>query len=377
MSQDWTDSIPDASNQWEQDIIYMRQNFAVLKSCFSGDTAPANPVAGMPWADTTTNILKIRDKDNNTWYSIFDLANNKPILSNLSGDITGAMIASAIKDPSAATPGLRTLGTGALQACPGNDSRLSDARIPTDASVSQSKLKTSSGAVSLTPSSRSDITYSVLTLPGGEYGFYPRIQIADSVGRDFEDDITLFRRPYTGSYLGSVSAGCYVTLGCRGDSNVTQYAYQRYVTSSGEVFWLFVLRDKKTKQIIATYSAPEHPCFGNGGKPLLVAHPFASYNPQAQEIIVVNPSKSELKELESKMIVADEAKPDLSLAEVINTLYEIDEKAGSPDWPRKAVTVGLPSGHDWTRTADGTPVTAIKKQIPKMDYFITRTLRLK
>lgn len=47
------------------------------------------------------------------------------------GAITGAEIAAAVKDPSAGTAGLRTLGTGAAQAAAGNDSRLSDARTPT------------------------------------------------------------------------------------------------------------------------------------------------------------------------------------------------------------------------------------------------------
>ena len=49
------------------------------------------------------------------------------------GSITDADIASANKDGTAATPSLRTLGTGAQQAVAGNDSRLSDARTPTGA----------------------------------------------------------------------------------------------------------------------------------------------------------------------------------------------------------------------------------------------------
>jgi hypothetical protein len=45
--------------------------------------------------------------------------------------VTDAMVVAANKDGTAATPSMRTLGTGAAQACAGNDSRLSDARTPT------------------------------------------------------------------------------------------------------------------------------------------------------------------------------------------------------------------------------------------------------
>jgi hypothetical protein len=49
--------------------------------------------------------------------------------------ITDANVAPANKDGAAAVPSLRTLGTGAAQAAAGNDARLSDQRTPLDASV--------------------------------------------------------------------------------------------------------------------------------------------------------------------------------------------------------------------------------------------------
>lgn len=45
--------------------------------------------------------------------------------------VTDAKVATANKDGLAATPSMRTLGTGAAQACAGNDARLSDSRTPT------------------------------------------------------------------------------------------------------------------------------------------------------------------------------------------------------------------------------------------------------
>lgn len=47
------------------------------------------------------------------------------------GTITDAKVSSANVDGTAATPSMRTLGTSSVQACAGNDSRLSDSRAPT------------------------------------------------------------------------------------------------------------------------------------------------------------------------------------------------------------------------------------------------------
>jgi hypothetical protein len=60
----------------------------------------------------------------------------KPMITGAdieNGSITDADIATANKDGTAATPSLRTLGTGEQQAVAGNDKRLSDARTPTGA----------------------------------------------------------------------------------------------------------------------------------------------------------------------------------------------------------------------------------------------------
>lgn len=50
---------------------------------------------------------------------------------DLAGSYPSPTIKSALNDPTAATPGLRTLGGGAQQATAGNDARLSNARTPT------------------------------------------------------------------------------------------------------------------------------------------------------------------------------------------------------------------------------------------------------
>lgn len=60
-----------------------------------------------------------------------DLTGTYPSPTISSGAVTDAKVAAANKDGVAGTASMRTLGTGAQQACAGNDARLSDARTPT------------------------------------------------------------------------------------------------------------------------------------------------------------------------------------------------------------------------------------------------------
>jgi len=138
MTQNYTDNIPAWGNQVDDDVEKMANNFAALKSCFSGATAPPDAVAGMWWYDTTAHILKVRNEANNAWQSVWDLANNKPIIANN----TLADFNAALKSPAAGTEGFRKLGTGALDAMPGNTSL-----VPPDGSVTAAKLTAPTAAL--------------------------------------------------------------------------------------------------------------------------------------------------------------------------------------------------------------------------------------
>jgi len=245
--------------------------------------------------------------------------------------------------------------------------------------VTQAKLKTSIGSVG-------GVTGNY-TLPGGEYGFYPQVK-AKADG----DHVTAF----IASGMSLISYVTNIYFSVYGTGN---HAQQRYVTSSGEVFWIFILKDKITKEIQGMYQAPDHPCFGNGGKPLLMPHPFGDYDETKHEIIVINPSLAEIEQMELETVVDDleytlqnlledyvqddtefsfeysehnddpeddiismsrkdiialyaenkidsntkfwRSLPDKDLLEVITENYEIDEKS-SPKWLSIPVTVGLP-----------------------------------
>jgi len=277
------------------------------------------------------------------------------------GIVLAGDLVSTLKDPATSTAGLRTLGTGAQQAMPGNatptpaDNSVTEAKLANKA-VSQAKLKTSSGSVSTVA------PYSFnLTLPGGEYGFYPQIKEVGGTVSAYISNLYATTTYVTNIYLAPQEVpGCYA------------YAQQRYVTSSGEVHWVFILRDKVTKETISMYQAPDYPCFGNSGKPLLVPHPFGSYDPDKHEIIVINPSDEDVFNMQDACIMPED-KPDRDILEVIVKDYEIDEDLKT-EWPKKEITVGLPKNIDWKRMPEGSKVVPLKKRIPQPSYVTTRKL---
>ena len=79
MSQTFNDAVPASTRDALEDLTAIRNNFAALKSCFSGPSSPPNPVAGMWWYDTTNNILKLRNEANSAWLDVYDFANGYAI----------------------------------------------------------------------------------------------------------------------------------------------------------------------------------------------------------------------------------------------------------------------------------------------------------
>ena len=114
--------------------------------------APASPVTGQLYYNTADNTLYWWD--GTAWISARggvtatppattsslgtiqlagDLAGTATSPQIAAGVITDAEVAAGNKDGAAATPSLRTLGTGATQAAPGNDPRFTDSRPPNGA----------------------------------------------------------------------------------------------------------------------------------------------------------------------------------------------------------------------------------------------------
>lgn len=248
-----------------------------------------------------------------------------------------------------------------------------------DASVTQAKLKTSTGSVSRTTGGAG-----VYTIPGGEYAFFSRSRLYNASGSNAEMGVKWGRadifsadeywQPYTIATANDTGNELVATLYTDKASNTQVSAVSRYVTSSGEIHWIFIQREISTKNIISIWQAPDHPCFGNGGKPLLVPHPFKNHDPAKQEIICVNPSRKIMDDMIAAMAVADENLWDRELADIMLHDYNLDDSI-EPPWPDIPVTVGLPLG--WEMLKSGDPVTPIKKIIPKPPEIKTARLVLK
>lgn len=83
-----------------------------LVSSNSGTTAPATTFANMPWYDTTSNIFKIRNEDNDAWISIFTLDQSTDAITAI-GSVTLANLvtiaASQVEMETGTESALRTM----------------------------------------------------------------------------------------------------------------------------------------------------------------------------------------------------------------------------------------------------------------------------
>jgi len=229
------------------------------------------------------------------------------------------------------------------------------------ASIDQAALKTSTQAQSedLNPSNTH-----TFTLTGGTYCFTPQVR-GESTSIQVIADFAV-----TTSYASLVCL-----KNTHGSMQYYAYVYHRYVTSSGEVYWIFIRRDKITKKIKGISACADHPCFGRGGKPALVWHPFTRFDPVTEEMICINPKKEMVREMEEATMVDDEEKPDRDILDVITKDYEIDEES-EPEWPTERVTVKLDG--DWeTAWQMGKKCQIRRKVIPKPDNVLVRSLKKK
>ncbi len=174
-----------------------------------------------------------------------------------------------------------------------------------DATISQAKLKTTTGSVS------AGVSETNLTLPGGSYGFYPQLYIASG--------------NYTARIAAAATNTSYVTNIALVASSGAVYAQQRYITASGKEHWIFLLLDE-AKKIIAGYEAPDHPSYGNSDDSDMVPHPF---QPKPGQEVVCLP----LENIREVQAAASQAKRGL-LEEISSGKWEVDATKEEPWIPR-------------------------------------------
>jgi hypothetical protein len=363
MAQDYYSDCYDGTHIGQEDLQKIEDNFAAIQSKFSGLVAPSNPVALMDWGDLTTHLLKIRNEANSAWLSTYDLANDRYCDDKVKV-ITG------------------------LTACNLKYAHPTAVQCNLTGGITQGYLKTSTGQyvsnVYIVQAGTFEAGFygywsgSVsFAMPGGEYGFMPKMYHYISAG-------TMTSARAESMSQVAIQAAYYAGMGLNWSGTISEdppyhsyIAYagttQRYVTASGEVHWIFILRDKETKKIISLWDCPDHPCFGNGGDPFEIEHPFGNFNPDQQEIIVVNPDLDEYEKItqfEGKK--HPEKKHKMGLLEAIEHHFVIDDSS-KPKWPKAPVAVDMPKTRRPFYVQDDI-VKPIKKPIPKPDCVKARKL---
>jgi len=89
MSQSWTDNVYQSDHVGQTDLQNMENNFAALKSLFSGASQPASMAACHPWFDTAKHVLKIRDDANSAWLGLMHGDTNYRIWVYVNAAING------------------------------------------------------------------------------------------------------------------------------------------------------------------------------------------------------------------------------------------------------------------------------------------------
>ena len=220
MAQNFTDDCFDASHVGQTDLGNMENNFACLKSSFSGTSVPSNPVAGMLWYDTTNNLLKLRNAANNAWLEIYDFGQDRVA----SGQVKTASLAAGVL--SADATGRAKMADGYVVTAKIGDGQVTSAKIP-DGEITRAKIADGT----ITPSKLSAGSGTLLTWSGG-----PSSMAINAEGNlaieiyDYRTDGSTFLAFWKG-YMYIPSGAKYAILGVRGQA-VGANAYVRVVVGS-------------------------------------------------------------------------------------------------------------------------------------------------
>ncbi|MDI9555520.1 MAG: hypothetical protein QM256_07025, partial [Pseudomonadota bacterium] len=155
MAQNFTDDCFDASHVGQTDLGNIENNFACLKSSFSGTSAPPNPVAGMLWYDTANSMLKLRNASNNAWIEIYDFGNDRAVWKT-------TQLADGVL--SANTAGRAKMADGYITTAKIGNGQVTSAKIA-DGTITRAKIADGT----ITPSKLSAGSGTLLTWSGGRY----------------------------------------------------------------------------------------------------------------------------------------------------------------------------------------------------------------
>lgn len=197
-------------------------------------------------------------------------------------------------------------GTGSGTFCEGDDSRLSDTRVPTAGSVDQGTLDVTLGSASTT-----DVNGDPIVVTGGLFAFYPQIKASSG-------NTCHWGKYNAGASLGAAAwstSTSFATIMNLSTTAGTGYAQWNYITASppydlgdGNVAgFIYLLVDKVTGDIITVSAAEDPPWFGNIPKPKKetnklfgmekMPHPFPGYDQKSKMLVMLDPMSDVVKRL--------------------------------------------------------------------------------
>ena len=112
----------------------------------------------------------------------------------------------------------------------------------------------------------------------------------------------------------------------------------------------------------------DHPCYGNGGDPGLVQHPFVNYDKAKYQLLVSNPPEEQLEEFRPMAL-----KSNISLSEFIADNCEFVLSRSEPWTDRKVTVSTFPDPYD---APIGSIVGTNLKSVPVVKDAIVSPLRL-
>lgn len=116
MSQSWTNDVYASGHVGATDLQNMENNFACLKSLFSGASQPASMAACHPWFDTTKHVFKVRNDGDSAWVGLMHGDTSQKIWIYRNAAMSGWAVDSGVSDRVLAVKGGSTYTTGAAVA---------------------------------------------------------------------------------------------------------------------------------------------------------------------------------------------------------------------------------------------------------------------
>ncbi len=239
-----------------------------------------------------------------------------------------------------------------------------------DSAVTNAKLAASavtSGKVNVGSGSGSASSRTQTSMPGSGYSFYPEVKSSTGNNENTHFRIAgLVGQPVT---LGTTFVHA-IFIGP--DSGQTLSWQNKYISATGLDHWIFAAIDKTNGDILATWSAPDHPIYGTKLGMADLPHPFLWVehpNPTDIEIVL-------LPLAVAKQLKQDAKAGDRSIAETIE-LQDLAVDVGGALAMAKPIHSGRWLEKDTNRIIMPGEDVPLQKRVPEMIDALPLTITIR